>query len=59
MGNIDELIANLAQDATAVKPAPHPYIEEINHRGYRRNNDNQHPYGHDKDRIENLYDNVD
>lgn len=26
MGNIDELIDGLAQDAAAVKPAPHPYL---------------------------------
>ena len=26
MTNIDEFVATLAQDATAVKPAPHPFL---------------------------------
>lgn len=29
MGNIDDLIGRLAQDAAAVKPAPHPYLLSI------------------------------
>lgn len=29
MGNIEELIAKLAQDTAAVKPAPHPYMLSI------------------------------